>query len=291
MSVTVVSATVVFVTVVSVTVVSVAVMSVTVVSISAVSVTVVSVSAVSVTIMCLQVFGASDEAGGGTGPPGPTSPSAVGSLQATAGAGSSSTIGAASNTPLQALSTAGGSTAGGMGSEEATDECVICLTDPKNTVLLPCRHLCVCAACFRHVDKCPVCRSAFDNYVVLSGPVQPEGGEASAEGSAIGASAGSTTATAGAGAPTSVPPAGYASTTTTARAIGPRRVAVVASSGRTGGIGGAAGESGFLAGAVGGGPRDRSRLRADRPAEASGVAPARRDIFAVSRVRAAEREE
>ncbi|CAN0535843.1 unnamed protein product, partial [Ectocarpus sp. 12 AP-2014] len=45
------------------------------------------------------------------------------------------------------------------------EECVICLTDPKNTLLLPCRHLCVCTECFRHVDKCPVCRSAFDNYI------------------------------------------------------------------------------------------------------------------------------
>ncbi|CAM9799855.1 unnamed protein product, partial [Laminaria digitata] len=181
-----------------------------------------------------EVFGANDEAGG-PGPPGPPSPSAVGSLQATAGVGSSSTIGAASSTAHQAPSTVGGSGGGsGMGGEEAAEECVICLTDPKDTVLLPCRHLCVCAECFRHVDKCPVCRSAFDNYVVLSGPAQPEGAGGSAEGSAIGAPAGTATAAAAAGAGVSsgVPPAGYASTATTARAIGPRRVAAGVSSGR-----------------------------------------------------------
>ncbi|CAN0478392.1 unnamed protein product, partial [Discosporangium mesarthrocarpum] len=55
----------------------------------------------------------------------------------------------------------------GGGSGEGSTECVICLTDPKDTLLLPCRHLCVCRECFKHVDKCPVCRSTFDTYVVL----------------------------------------------------------------------------------------------------------------------------
>lgn len=36
--------------------------------------------------------------------------------------------------------------------EEPPEECVICLTDPKDTLLLPCRHLCVCSECFRHVS-------------------------------------------------------------------------------------------------------------------------------------------
>lgn len=29
------------------------------------------------------------------------------------------------------------------------------------------RHLCVCKECFPHIDKCPVCRSAFDDYVTV----------------------------------------------------------------------------------------------------------------------------
>ena len=39
--------------------------------------------------------------------------------------------------------------------------CVICLTATKATLLLPCRHLCVCRACSQHrsLDKCPVCRT------------------------------------------------------------------------------------------------------------------------------------
>jgi len=59
-----------------------------------------------------------------------------------------------------------------IGKEDAHDEsavgqpCVICLTDPRNTAVLPCRHLCVCEDCARHLqvgaamrnDHCPICR-------------------------------------------------------------------------------------------------------------------------------------
>ena len=53
--------------------------------------------------------------------------------------------------------------------EESGAECVICLTNPKDTTLLPCRHLCVCCECLKHIDKCPVCRSPFDTYMVFDG--------------------------------------------------------------------------------------------------------------------------
>ncbi|XP_061418107.1 E3 ubiquitin-protein ligase RNF26 [Lethenteron reissneri] len=43
--------------------------------------------------------------------------------------------------------------------------CVICQDQPKGTVLLPCRHLCLCSACARTImrgpfnqQKCPLCR-------------------------------------------------------------------------------------------------------------------------------------
>ncbi len=41
------------------------------------------------------------------------------------------------------------------GGEESDDEedlgaeCVICITDVKDTILLPCRHLCLCSGCGR----------------------------------------------------------------------------------------------------------------------------------------------
>lgn len=38
--------------------------------------------------------------------------------------------------------------------------CCICLTNPKNTVLLPCKHLCVCVSCGAQdrLKHCPICR-------------------------------------------------------------------------------------------------------------------------------------
>lgn len=41
-----------------------------------------------------------------------------------------------------------------------TMSCCICLHHPKNIVLLPCRHLCVCATCGAREDliRCPICR-------------------------------------------------------------------------------------------------------------------------------------
>lgn len=57
------------------------------------------------------------------------------------------------------------------------EECVVCLTDPKEILLLPCRHLCVCASCFVFVDKCPVCRALSSEYVAIQSgtkvPFQP----------------------------------------------------------------------------------------------------------------------
>lgn len=122
-----------------------------------------------------QVFGAGEETGGATRRS--TGPSVVGSAHATAGF-SSASAGNTSDESGSRQGQQGHEGAAGQGSsgieesgrgESLPDECVICLTEPKSTVLLPCRHLCVCNECFRHVDKCPVCRAAFDNYVVLEG--------------------------------------------------------------------------------------------------------------------------
>lgn len=47
------------------------------------------------------------------------------------------------------------------------DECVVCLENIKVILLLPCRHLCICATCLTHIDKCPVCRSQFEEYICV----------------------------------------------------------------------------------------------------------------------------
>lgn len=41
----------------------------------------------------------------------------------------------------------------------ATMACVACMEFAKTTVLMPCRHLCLCSKCGHRVDKCPICRS------------------------------------------------------------------------------------------------------------------------------------
>ena len=57
-------------------------------------------------------------------------------------------------------------------------ECVACLVERRDTILLPCRHLCVCRSCFDQFtnDTCPVCRAPFQSYLRFEGG----GGEARA---------------------------------------------------------------------------------------------------------------
>ncbi|OQR78290.1 RING finger protein-like [Tropilaelaps mercedesae] len=49
--------------------------------------------------------------------------------------------------------------------EEAGGECVICMSEPRDTLILPCRHLCLCAACADSLryqaNNCPICRAPF----------------------------------------------------------------------------------------------------------------------------------
>eukprot|EP00746_Dinoflagellata_sp_MGD_P065549 gnl/MRDRNA2_/MRDRNA2_27304_c0_seq1.p1 gnl/MRDRNA2_/MRDRNA2_27304_c0~~gnl/MRDRNA2_/MRDRNA2_27304_c0_seq1.p1 ORF type:complete len:394 (-),score=59.86 gnl/MRDRNA2_/MRDRNA2_27304_c0_seq1:9-1118(-) len=45
---------------------------------------------------------------------------------------------------------------------EGNTECVICMSEPRDTAVLPCRHLCFCNYCAGIVriqcDRCPICR-------------------------------------------------------------------------------------------------------------------------------------
>ena len=56
---------------------------------------------------------------------------------------------------------------------QAESECVVCLTDPKNTSLMPCRHLCVCQQCGKDLVerkmRCPVCREPVTELLTLTG--------------------------------------------------------------------------------------------------------------------------
>mmetsp|Transcript_160291 Transcript_160291/g.514315 ORF Transcript_160291/g.514315 Transcript_160291/m.514315 type:complete len:284 (+) Transcript_160291:73-924(+) len=53
--------------------------------------------------------------------------------------------------------------------------CVICLTDPRNSAVMPCRHLCVCEDCALQLqanatlrsEKCPICRGKITGIQVF----------------------------------------------------------------------------------------------------------------------------
>ena len=45
--------------------------------------------------------------------------------------------------------------------------CVVCLERPRAVVLLPCRHLSMCALCAAGVSTCPMCRFAVEESMVV----------------------------------------------------------------------------------------------------------------------------
>lgn len=52
-------------------------------------------------------------------------------------------------------------------------KCVICLTEPRNILLMPCKHFKICSSCLQHLDQkskknsssllCPYCRQIVEN--------------------------------------------------------------------------------------------------------------------------------
>lgn len=49
--------------------------------------------------------------------------------------------------------------------DEGGGECVICMSEPRDTLILPCRHLCLCQMCADSLryqaNNCPICRAPF----------------------------------------------------------------------------------------------------------------------------------
>ena len=57
----------------------------------------------------------------------------------------------------------------GLGSNQDGDDCFVCYDQKSNTVLIPCRHSCICTRCIRQLrePKCIVCRHHFSEYLFL----------------------------------------------------------------------------------------------------------------------------
>ena len=56
--------------------------------------------------------------------------------------------------------------------EEDEIMCVVCLSEPKDTTVLPCRHMCMCSECARALrfqsNKCPICRNPVESLLEIS---------------------------------------------------------------------------------------------------------------------------
>lgn len=73
--------------------------------------------------------------------------------------------------------------------DENSAECIICMANPRDTVILPCRHLCICNGCAEtlryKLNNCPICRSPFKALLRLKlaragGQSIPSGGSITA---------------------------------------------------------------------------------------------------------------
>lgn len=67
---------------------------------------------------------------------------------------------------------------GGGGDNDEDGLCVICLTNPKDTSVMPCRHMCLCRECGEQLLQsrplCPVCRAPI--ATLLHRPARPSAG-------------------------------------------------------------------------------------------------------------------
>lgn len=59
----------------------------------------------------------------------------------------------------------------GQNDAENSKECVICMSAPKDTTVLPCRHMCMCSDCAKvlryQTNKCPICRCAVESLLQI----------------------------------------------------------------------------------------------------------------------------
>lgn len=60
--------------------------------------------------------------------------------------------------------------AAASGNEEGP-ECVICMTETRDTTVLPCRHMCMCSDCAKQLrlqsNKCPICRTNIQSLLQI----------------------------------------------------------------------------------------------------------------------------
>ncbi|PIN00230.1 putative E3 ubiquitin ligase [Handroanthus impetiginosus] len=64
-----------------------------------------------------------------------------------------------------------GKSSPGFSDNGSGKECVICMTEPKDVAVLPCRHMCMCSNCAKALrlqsNKCPICREIIESLLEI----------------------------------------------------------------------------------------------------------------------------
>ncbi|XP_047337048.1 probable E3 ubiquitin-protein ligase LUL4 [Impatiens glandulifera] len=64
-----------------------------------------------------------------------------------------------------------GNAAEGFKDDDPGKDCVICMTELKDTAVLPCRHMCMCGECAKALrlqsNKCPICRQPIEELIEI----------------------------------------------------------------------------------------------------------------------------
>lgn len=73
---------------------------------------------------------------------------------------------------LQEIYGIGNSVDGGeFDANDPGKECVICLSEPRDTTVLPCRHMCMCNGCAKvlrfQTNRCPICRQPVERLLEI----------------------------------------------------------------------------------------------------------------------------
>ncbi|KAG5035304.1 hypothetical protein JHK87_010214 [Glycine soja] len=72
---------------------------------------------------------------------------------------------------LRELYGIGNSSTTNFDDNDPRNECVICMTEPKDTTVLPCRHMCMCNECANALqhqfNKCPKCRQPIEELIEI----------------------------------------------------------------------------------------------------------------------------
>ncbi|KNE54989.1 hypothetical protein AMAG_00926 [Allomyces macrogynus ATCC 38327] len=68
-------------------------------------------------------------------------------------------------------------------------ECIVCMADAKDTIVLPCRHLCLCKECAlllrKQSHKCPICRQDFHSLLHIARLAKGGGGATAGTGGVV----------------------------------------------------------------------------------------------------------